>query len=148
MRGSLSTVIINYKRAKEEMARRQQQEIDRAAEVERRRQEQVAKAALREGNIDAAKQAMEIARTTVAPVIMNSAPVLDHSSGRKLWQIQVTDQMALVKAIAAGVMPLSAIREIDETFLKKEITKRGGLPEAWAGFMRAWQEEKLTVSRR
>lgn len=147
MADPLKRLMLNYRREKEELARRQQAELDRAAEAERRRKEQEARAALRNGDVSAAQAAMEEAQQIVAPVIAQATPVLDHSSGRKVWEVQITDPDAVVKGIAAGVIPLSAIKEWDLTFLKKEAAKRGGLPANWGGIS-AKQVDDLSVRRR
>ena len=144
---ALKGAILKYRREKEELARRQQVELERAAEAERQRLAAQARAAMRSGDIATAKAATQEAATVVAPVIMDATPTLDNSSGRKVWQAEITDPEALVKAIASGIVPLSAIKEFDVVFLKKEAAKRGGLPTTWAG-VRCWQEDTLSVRRR
>ena len=143
---SLKGAILKYRRAKEDLARRQQMELERAAQAERDRLAAEARAALRNGDVATAKAATQEAAAVVTPVIMEATPVLDNSSGRKVWQAEIIDPEALVKAIAAGIVPLSAIREFDVVFLKKEAAKRGGLPATWAG-VRCWQEDQLSVRR-
>jgi hypothetical protein len=146
MADGLKSLIIMYKRHQEELIRRQNQELERAANAERLRLDKEAKAALRNGDMEAAQDAMDAVNQVVTPVIAQATPVLDNSSTRKPWQVEVTDAEALVKAIAAGIVPLSAIREFDLGFLKREATKRGGLPKTWSG-LRSWQEERLSVKR-
>ena len=147
LRERLTSLILQYRRDKQALEERQQRELERAAEMERRRLEAVAKAAMREGNVETAKAALEEAQAVVTPMVASATPILDHASTRAPWQVEVISLEALVKAIADGIVPLSAVKEIDLTFLKKEVTKRGGLPANWAG-LRAWQEDKLSVSRR
>lgn len=146
MADGLKGAILKYKRAQEELARRQQAELDRAAAEERQRKEAEAKAALRNGDVAAAQTIMQEAQAIVTPIIADATPMLDNSSTRKPWQVEITDPEAVVKAIAAGTIPLCAIKEFDLGFLKKEATKRGGLPANWVG-IRVWQEEKLSVRR-
>jgi hypothetical protein len=144
LREALASIMLKYKREKEDLARRQQAELDRAADDERRRKEAAAREALRNGDLATAKAAMQEAAEVVTPVIMNASPVLDNSKDRTVWVISITDPEALVKAIAAGTVPLSVIKEWDMTFLKKEAAKRGGLN--WPG-IEAQQESALSVWR-
>lgn len=146
MADSLKSTILAYNRAKRELAERQQRELERAAEQERQRKQSEARAAMRSGDVAGAKAAMQEAEMVVTPVIVTSAPVLDNSSTRRPWQVEITDPEAVIKAIAAGIIPVCAIKEWDLSFLKKEVTRRGGLPPNWAG-LQAWQDEKLTVRR-
>ena len=146
MRTNLTNIILKYKRDKEELARRQQAELDRAAEDERRRKEAEARAALRAGDVATAKAAMLDAQSIVAPVLAASSPVLDNSKDRQVWVVSITDPEAVVKGIAAGIIPLSIIKEFDLGFLKREATKRGGLPATWVGCT-AKQEGAISVRR-
>jgi hypothetical protein len=146
MRSTLTDLILKYNKAKKELARRQQEEIDRAAAAEQQRKEEEARALLRAGQVAQAKAMIREAQTTVAPVIATGSPLLAHSFGSQPWNAEVTDPDAVVKAIAAGIIPLSIIKEWDITFLKKEAGKRGGLPPTWAG-VEAWQGEALRVRR-
>jgi hypothetical protein len=52
--------------------------------------------------------------------------------------------MAVVKAIAAGVIPVSVIKDWDLVFIQREAGKLGGLD--WPG-VEVKQEDKLTVRR-
>lgn len=144
LRMNLTSLILKYKRDREELAKRQQEELDRAAAADRQRKEAEARAARRAGNVTAAKAAMEEAQTIVAPIIAEATPVLDSAKDRKPWEVEITDPEAVVKAVAAGVIPLSVIKEFDLTFLKKEAAKRGGLN--WPGIS-AKQVSALSVRR-
>jgi hypothetical protein len=147
LREKLSSVMLKYKRDKADLERRQNEELERAAAERRRQEEAKARAALRDGDVAGAQAAMQTAQSIVAPVVMPSAPVLDHSTDRKEWVITITDPEAFIKSIAAGIVPLSAVKEFDLFFLKKEAAKRGGLPANWAG-VSARQQDKISVSRR
>lgn len=129
--GALRKLIIGYKQAKEELARKQQAELDRAAADQRRRLEEEARQAMRDGDISKAQSTQQLAQAVTAPVISQATPVLASTKDREVWEVQITDAMALVKAIAEGVVPLSAIKEFDLVFLRKEAAKRGAL--AWPG---------------
>jgi hypothetical protein len=145
LREALAGLILDYKRRQADLARRQQEEIERAAAEERKRKEAEARAAMRSGDVQGAQRAMEEARQVMTPVIMQATPVLDHSTTPEVWIIEVTDRMAVIKAVAAGIIPDQVIKELDLTFLKQEATRRGGLN--WPGIS-AKKDLTLRVSRR
>jgi hypothetical protein len=146
MQEQLDRLIINYKRKQRELLLRQQEELVRAEEERRKRKEAEARAALRNGDLQAAKIAMQEAQMVVVPMLNASEPVLENTKVRKEWQVQITDPAALVQQIAAGVIPLCAIKEFDLSFFRKEAAKRGGLPPTWAG-VSAKQVEALSHKR-
>ncbi len=149
---SLKGVILKYQAAKAELARRQQAELDKATEEARRRVEAEARAALRNGDVTAATEALQRAQDIVPVAIMPATPVLEYSRGHKHWEVEVVDPMALVKKIAAGTVPLEAIGSFDLVFLRREAIKRGGLPISWLGpktapCLRVNQVDSLAVRR-
>lgn len=144
MRSKLERAISDYERRKADLARRQQAEIYRAAEEERRRKAEAARAALRDGDVPTAQALAQEAQTLVAPVLMHAEPKLEHSTKRTVWAAKVTDPKAVVKGIAAGVIPVSVIKEFDMTLIKREAAKRGGLD--WPG-IEVWQETARGVRR-
>jgi hypothetical protein len=144
MRISLENLILGYNRQKAELARRQQAELDKAAAAQKARDEEEARNLLRQGELAKAQEIIERSQMNVAPVIMPSRPVLDHSTPRTGWFVGITDPMEVVKGIVAGTIPLSVIKEWDMGFLKREATKRGGLN--WPGIT-AEPEDKLSVRR-
>ena len=145
LKTSLDRMILQYNRAKAELARRQQAEIDKAVEAERKRKEDEARLALRSGNMAAAKAAIQEAQTIVAPVIMSGAPVLDNSSTRQVWEVAMVDPLATCRAILAGELPTSVVKEWNMKFFKDEAARRGGLPTTWG--VSAKQESALTHHR-
>jgi hypothetical protein len=144
MANGLKSLIIRYKDAQAMLAARQQRELEQAAADARRREEEEARKAMRNGDMAAAQAAMTRAAEVVTPVVMSGTPVLENSSDRRPWEVTVTDMEALVKAIAAGIVPISAIKEFDMGFLKREAAKRGGLN--WPG-VSARQTTQLSVRR-
>jgi hypothetical protein len=144
MDGALRRAILKYKNEQAELARRRQAEIDRAADEERRRKENEARMALRNGDMAAAEALVEEAQSIVAPVISTATPKLDNSTDAQVWVIKITDPLALVKAIAQGVVPLSVIKEFDYALMRKEAKNMGGLN--WPG-VSARQESALRVRR-
>jgi hypothetical protein len=135
LREALDGLILKYKAAKRELERRQNEELARAAEEERRRKEAEARAALRNGDVATAKAAMQAVAEVVTPVVVGSVPLLDNTGDRQEWVIEVTNSEAVLKNVAAGIIPFSALKRDpwDITFLKKEISRRGGLPANWTG---------------
>ena len=97
---SLKAAIIRYDIEQKAIKAKQQRELERAAEEERRRKEAEVRAAMRSGDVAAAKQAMEEVKAVVTPVIMTATPVLEHSSGREPWQVEITDSLAVARGIA------------------------------------------------
>ena len=148
LREALDGLILKYKLAKRDLERRQNEELARAAEEERLRKESQARAALRRGDMATAKAAMQAAAEVVTPVVVGSVPVLDNTGDRQEWVIEVTNSETVLKNIAAGVIPFSALKRDpwDLTFIKKEIARRGGLPANWTGIF-AKQVVALTHRR-
>jgi len=144
MADRLKSAMLAYNKRKAELARRQQLELDAAAEAQRRRLTEEAREALRNGDMNAAKAVFENVRSMVVPIVSQSRPALANSSMRNPWAVEITDKHAFVKAIADGIVPICAIKEFDLGFLKREATTRGGLD--WPG-VNAWQEEKIAVRR-
>ena len=95
---------------RQQEAIRQEQERKLQAEAERKRQEALAKAeaARAEGKEAKAEKYEDKAAQVVAPQL---ASTVDKGSAvvTKRWSAEVTDLMALVKAVAAGQVPLACI---------------------------------------
>lgn len=106
-------------RIADEIARRKQREHEE--EQERLRKE--AAASLRYGEIDAAQEttARLEALASAPPVQAAPVKVAGMAFGEK-WVASVTDPMALVKAIAAGTVPLEAIGEFNMSYLNRQAT--------------------------
>lgn len=142
----LRKLILQYKRKQAEQQAEQQRQIELAAQAERDRLAAEARKALRNGDMSAATDAMKRVQSVVTPVLATSTPKLENSRERQVWEVAVTDPMAFVKCIADGIIPLSAIKEFDLVYLKREAAKRGGLPPEWKG-VTAKQEDALSVPR-
>ncbi len=88
------------------------QEVERKlqAEAEKKRQEALAKAEVARANGKEAKaekyeeKASQIVAPTLAPSVDKGSAVI-----KKIWHAEVFDLMALVKAIAAGQVPLACV---------------------------------------
>ena len=81
----------------------------------------------------------------VTPVVMSGTPVLENSSDRRPWEVRVVNEGMLLKAIASGAAPISIIKAWNETVLKDEAKRRGGLPPEWG--CEAKQVTALSVRR-
>lgn len=143
LRQALTDLILRYREDERRRAAQQQAELDRAAEALRQQKAEEARKLLRDGNVGAAQAAMQEA-TAPTPVIAGGAVKLDNSRSRWPWQVEITDKMALVRAIADGIVPPEAV-DVNESFIKREATSRNGLN--WPG-VRAWQQEALSVGRK
>ena len=110
-----------YRAAQE---RKRREEEARAREAARREQERLAKqaaAAEAKGRTERAEllreQAAMVPATVVPPA--PAVPKADGISFREYWQAEVFDFSALVAAVAAGAVPLAALKP-DDTFLRKQ----------------------------
>ncbi|TSA55668.1 hypothetical protein D4R42_05220 [bacterium] len=115
----------------QEEARKQAEEI----------QLQAASQAEQNGNADAAEAI--ISQPVAAPRVKIEKEVTEGVSTRKLWSAEVTDLMALVKAVAAGEQPL--------TFLKADTTALNSMAKAQKELMKVPGVEavsKVTVAAR
>lgn len=134
---TLKRLMGQYTLAQEALQRKRQAELEKAAEDERRRLAAEAAKAMRNGDVAAAKAAIEQAENTPTPVLATATPILEGTSFRRPWDVRITDPLALLADVVAGKAPLSVVKEFDIVLLKKEAAKRGGMPfagvEAWQG---------------
>jgi len=137
------------KKRRIEQARLQKEAEDRAreesrkAEEERRLQEAVA--AVEAGNKEEAEQIlaapMVVPEVYVPPVVLaTTTPKVEGISKRQVWKCDVTDKMVLIKAIAAGHVPLAAI-EPNTVFLGQQA--RSLKSEMKYPGVRVWPEDSL-----
>lgn len=119
---AFKSALINYDNEQERKRR-----LAEASEAERLRKEQEkiearAEKAEASGKTEKADALREIASTNVysAPAAIATAEPLKVSglSSRKVFSAEVTDLMTLVKAVAAGTVPIKAL-SADMTFLNK-----------------------------
>jgi hypothetical protein len=141
---TLKNLMSRYTLEQEALQRKQQQELERAAEDERQRLAKEAAKAMRNGDVAGAKEALAQAEATPTPVLATATPILEGTSFRRPWEVEITDPIALLKDVIDGKAPLSVVKEFDLSFLKKEAAKRGGIP--FAG-VRAWQGIAPAVRR-
>lgn len=131
MESALNRLASRYDLEKREKARREQEMLARAAEEERRRLEQEALKALRNGQVEQSDKILEQAESIIAPVVVQEKTTGEGEALVQTWEAEVVDPMAVVRAIAEGVVPLDVIKEWNLGFIKREAAKLGGLN--WPG---------------
>lgn len=110
---TLKKAMLVYHEKLEVKRKEEEAEAARLAEKERKYQEDLAKKRLAtaEKNNDAERieevedEIEEIQTATVAPVVARNKPKVQGISTRETWSGEVTDKMALIKAVAAGQAP-------------------------------------------
>jgi len=130
---------------------REQERLQRIAqaeaEAEARRQEderrQAEALALEEaGETAAAERVIEAPVFTPPPVVRSAAPAVSGIQVKKTWKAQLTDTMALVKAVAAGQVPL-AILEVKQGALDAA-ARQWKSQLQWPG-VRAYEDTGIAV---
>lgn len=105
------------RRIAEEAQRKREQAL--AAEQKRLADEAAKKA--RVGDIEAAQELQQRATTiAAAPVAPAVSIKVTGMTTTARWVGTVTDPMAVVKAIAAGLIPIQVIKEWDQSFINKQ----------------------------
>lgn len=112
-------LIRGYEDEQEKIRLAAQAKAEEAARKERERLEKQAQKAAEQGKAEKAAQLETRAQTVATPVIASSTPKLEGISTRVSWKAEVVDKMALVKAVAAGTVPLTAL-EPNLTFLGQQ----------------------------
>ena len=115
-----------YKRAmltfQQDQERRRQEEQARAEEAARKEREkleaQAAKAEER-GKVEKAETLRAVATTIATPVIASTTPKVSGISTRSTWRAEVTSKPDLIKAVAAGTVPMAAL-DPNDTFLNQQ----------------------------
>lgn len=115
LKGAMSA----FDERQESERREAQRRLDEAAERERRKLEQQAERAAAKGDADKAAELQERAAMVVAPIAQQDRPAVAGVSRRETWRAEVTDLRALVRAIADGHVPLTAV-EANQKFLNNQ----------------------------
>lgn len=142
---SLKNLMTRYTLEAEARQRKQQQELEQAAEAERRRLAEEARKAMRNGDVTAAKEALAQVEATPTPVLATATPILEGTTFKRPWDVSIDDPIALLKEIVAGKAPLDFIKEWNIGLMKKEAARRGS-SEPWAG-VSAWQGLRPSVRK-
>lgn len=116
---SLKRTMLSYQLAEEQKRREAEARAQEEARKEREKLEAQAARAAAKGKTEKAEALQVAAAAVVAPVIPTSTPKLAGVSVRVTWRAEVTNLMDLVKAVAAGAVPLNAL-QADSTFLNNQ----------------------------
>lgn len=114
--GILKRLMVQYQIAQEQERRRLQTEADERARKEREKLETRAAKAEASGKVEKAEELRTQAAIVPTAVVEVSTPKVAGVVTRETWKHTVTDLQALVKAVAAGTVPLGAI-QANDTFL-------------------------------
>lgn len=134
-----------YHTAQEQKRQREEQ----ARQAEARKQAEEAKLAAAQeaengGDHEAASAILEapapVIPVTVAPVVPKIAGV----SYKKVWHVEVTDKLALLRAIAEGRAPIGLV-DVNEGSLKK-LAAALALEAPYPG-VRAWQQSEVSARK-
>lgn len=106
---SLKRAMLTYQQEEARKRRHEQEKLEKAAERKRHRLAQRAAEAAESGDEHKAAALDTQASTVVAPVVP-AQPKVSGVSTRENWKAEVTDLMALVKAVAAGDASLTLIQ--------------------------------------
>lgn len=152
---NLKIALLSYDHEQEKIRRVEQERLQRIAESEareaarlqeeeRRLQEAVELEAA--GNKEEAEQVLAAPVVTpvvyVPPVVLaTTTPKVEGLSKRQVWKCDVTDKMALIKAVAAGLVPLAAI-EANTVFLGQQA--RSLKSEMKYPGVKVWPEETMS----
>lgn len=110
---TIKKAMIAYQEKLEAKRREEERKLQEAADKERKYQEDLALKRLAtaekkgdEERIEQVEEEIEEIQTgTVAPVLASNKPKVQGISTRETWSGEVTDKMALIKAVAAGQAP-------------------------------------------
>lgn len=143
--GLLKTSMARYveaERRREAEERRRLEEAARKAEEEARLAEA---AALEEaGQAELAEQVLELPSVAPPPVVAPAAPKVAGVTTRETWDAEVTDKLALVRAIAAGQVPLAAV-DVNQGVLRQQARSLGA-ELRWPG-VRAFKQTTIAAGR-
>lgn len=132
--------------AEAERKRREEEERIRK-EMEKRAEEEALAAALEAeaaGDLAGAEAIIETP-IYVPQVIAPPAPKLEGISIRKIVKFEVTDLRALVKAVAAGQVPIEAVEPSNTVIGAQARSLRTSL--RWPG-VKVWEEDSVAAGRR
>jgi len=132
----------------EEERRRREEEARLAAEARRRDEEaRLAEAAALEeaGEAEAAERVLEEPAATPPPPAPSRVPKVKGVASREIWKAEVTNLMELVKAVAAGQVPLAALQVNEKVLGQQARSLKRELH--WPG-VRVWSEQSIAAGGR
>ncbi len=111
--------LLAYQQQEERQRREEQAKAEELARKEREKLEARAAKAEAAGKVEKAAALQAVAETVAAPVIARQVPAVSGISTRTTYGALVVDKMELVKAVAAGTVPLMALHA-NEPFLNQQ----------------------------
>ena len=115
----LKRAMLGYSLAEEQKRREAEARAQEEARKEREKLEARAAKAAAAGKEEKAAALATAASAVVAPIIQPTTPKLAGISTRTTYRAEVVDLMELVKAVAAGTVPLLAL-QANQTFLNNQ----------------------------
>jgi len=122
----MSAFVMEERRKAEE----EQAQLRRQAEAEAERLRLEAQKMMRQGFVAEAQQRATIAEQIVVPTVPVVPVQLEGTRARETWGCEVTDKMALVIAVADGLVPLDVFT-VNESYITSKAREMGGLE--WPG---------------
>lgn len=111
--------VVRYQLAEEQKRREAEARAQEEARKEREKLEAKAAKAEAKGKTEQAAALSMAAASVVLPMVAPSTPKVAGISTRTTWKAEVTNLMELVKAVAAGSVPINAL-QANETFLNNQ----------------------------
>lgn len=105
----LKRAVLSYQQAEEQKRREAEARAQEQARKEREKLEAQAARAAERGKVEKAEALQVAAASVIAPTIANTTPKIAGISTRTSYRAEVVDKMELVKAVAAGTVPLNAL---------------------------------------
>lgn len=117
--GYVKRAVLGYQQEQERIRREAEAKAQEEARKERERLEAQAARAAEKGKAEKAAAIEAAAAAVVTPVIAPSIPKIAGLSTRTTYRAEVTSKLDLVKAVAAGSVPLNAL-DPNMTFLNNQ----------------------------
>jgi colicin import membrane protein len=117
--GYVKRAVLGYQQEQERIRRAAEAKAQEEARKERERLEAQAAKAAEKGKVEKAAALQTAAAAVVAPIIAPTTPKIAGLSTRTTYRADVTSKLELVKAVAAGSVPLNAL-EPNMTFLNNQ----------------------------
>lgn len=111
-------------------AAEEQERVRREVEAEQERLRKEAEKLMAKGFVAEAQQKATVSENIVVPTVPVEPVQLAGTRTRETWGCTINDKMALVKAVAQGVVPLEAL-DVNEAYIRGRAREMGGLD--WPG---------------
>lgn len=105
----IKRALLSYQQAEEQKRREAEARAQEVARKEREKLEEQARKAAEKGKVERAEALQVAAASVVAPTIASTTPKIAGISTRTSFRAEVVDKLELVKAVAAGTVPLNAL---------------------------------------